>query len=304
MSHDADARSIRWAIGESGEFEFDAATGELCRRDGATPQRLGPQPAALLSLLIARQGSVVTREEIRAALWPDVSVEFDASLHHCVRQVRAALGERASDAAYIETIPKRGYRLKCPAVAIAAEPAAEPPGTQPPVMQSFEPAPSLAPVSRSRRWVLPMLGLGVLGFGALGFWLVRDEPLRVGIMPFEDPRMDEATAGVAGQLGERVLAELTDQLGARADVIGPRTTGPLREAGLSLAQIAEQLDLEHILNAKFTGSTDAPALLIELIRSRDGRHIWVQLYDEPARWTAAGSEIVDGIATELSQTDR
>lgn len=294
MHHDAD---VRWAIGESGEFEFDPATGELCRRDGqAPPQRLGPQPAALLSLLITRQGSVVAREDIRAALWPDVSVEFDASLHHCVRQVRAAFGERASDAAYVETIPKRGYRLKCPAVAVTQAPS--------PTSETAVLEPTLAPMQRSRRWMLPMLGLGILGLGALGVWLARDEPMRVAVMPFEHPSMNPTTAGAAGQLGERVLVELTDRLGSRADVIGPRTTGPLRERGLSLAEIAEQLDLAHVINAKFTGTTDAQVLLIELIRSRDGKHVWVKLYDEPARWAAAGSEIVDGIAAELSGAAR
>lgn len=276
----------RYAIGEAGEFEFDVATGVLRRCDGqAPPQRLGPQPAALLSLLIARQGSVVGREEIRAALWPDVSVEFDASLHHCVRQVRAAFGERASDAAYIETIPKRGYRLKCKAVEIAAAPTS-----------TATPAPLL----RSRRRVLPILaGLGAVGLAALGFWVARRKPLRVAIMQFADPQMNPATAAMADQLGERVLAELTDRLGSRADVIGPRTTGPLREQGLSLAEIAEQLDVAHVINAKLTGTTDAPALLIELIRSSDGKHVWVKLYEEPARWVAAGPEIVDGIATAL-----
>jgi DNA-binding winged helix-turn-helix (wHTH) protein/TolB-like protein len=284
----SDQLDARWAIGESGELEFDAATGELRRQDDETPpQRLGPQPAALLRLLIARQGGVVGREEIRAALWPDVSVEFDASLHHCVRQVRAAFGERASDATYIETIPKRGYRLKCPAVAIASKSP-----TPEPVLQA-----TVAPVLRSRRRALPMLaGLCALGLGALGFWLGRPMPLRVAIMPFDDPKMTEATAAMAARLGEQVLAELTERLGRRADVLGPRTTGPLRERGLSLSELAGQLDVAYVINAKFI----EPGLLIELIRSEDGKHVWVKLYDEPERWAAAGPEIIEGIADTLT----
>lgn len=46
-----------------GVFDFDAATGEL-RRNGA-PVRLPPQPARVLSLLVARAGELVTRDELR-----------------------------------------------------------------------------------------------------------------------------------------------------------------------------------------------------------------------------------------------
>ena len=71
-------------------FEFDPGTGELWR-DG-TRVALQPQPARLLQLLLARSGEVVTREEIRAALWgSDVHVVFDRSLYFCVAKLRAAL---------------------------------------------------------------------------------------------------------------------------------------------------------------------------------------------------------------------
>lgn len=278
----------RYAIGESGEFEFDVSTGELRRRDGETAQRLGPQPAALLGLLIERQGGVVGREEIRAALWPDVSVEFDASLHHCVRQVRSAFGERASEAKYIETIPKRGYRLKCPAVALE--------GDSQPAAAMPELEPMVAPVQPSRRRALPMIGLGLVGVGALAVWFMRPRPMRVAIMPFDHPSMSPEIAGMAARLCEQVLAELTHRLGRRADVIGPRTTEPLRERGLSLDDLATQLEVEYVLNGKYI----APGLLIELIRSSDGKHVWVELYDEPSRWEAAVPEIVAGVADTLA----
>lgn len=275
----------RYAIGESGEIEFDVATGELRRSKGPT-QRLGPQPAALLSLLIERQGDVVGREEIRAALWSDVSVEFDASLHHCVRQVRAAFGEKASDALYIETIPKRGYRLKARVVEL--EPAPAPPLVLEPVA---------APLGRSRRGVLPVLGLGVLGLGALCAWLLWPKPLRVAIMPFEHPDMSATALASAARLAEQILVDVTHRMAARADVIGPRTTGPLRERGLSLDDVASRLDLAYVINARFT----APSLLIELIRSHDGKHVWVERYDQPAQWEAAGPEIVEGVVGILER---
>jgi DNA-binding winged helix-turn-helix (wHTH) protein len=92
-----------------GPFVFDPSTGELSG-DGVHT-RLAPQVAAVLELLIRRPGEVVTRAELREALWPDTTVEFDQGLNFCVRQLRVALSDDAAQPKYIETLPKRGYRF-------------------------------------------------------------------------------------------------------------------------------------------------------------------------------------------------
>ena len=77
-----------------GSCDFDAATGEL-QRDGVVV-RLEPQPAALLRLLASRPGELVGHAEIRRAIWGDTThVNFQQSLHYCVRQVRIALDDSA-----------------------------------------------------------------------------------------------------------------------------------------------------------------------------------------------------------------
>ena len=98
-------RSIRF-----GPFEFDPASGELLR-DGVR-QRLQPQPARLLDLLLTRRGELVTREDIRKTLWgEDVHVDFERSLNFCVRKLRLALDDDADSPRFVETIPTRGYRF-------------------------------------------------------------------------------------------------------------------------------------------------------------------------------------------------
>jgi DNA-binding winged helix-turn-helix (wHTH) protein len=86
--------------------------------------RLEPQPSALLALLAERAGTVVTHPEIVRHLWPDGShVDFQAGVHYAVRQVRAALAE-GRRGRLVETLPRRGYRLRAdalrPAAAVAA----------------------------------------------------------------------------------------------------------------------------------------------------------------------------------------
>jgi TolB-like protein/Tfp pilus assembly protein PilF len=93
-----------------GPFELDPATGELRKRGHRL--RLAPQPARVLALLVARAGELVARDEIRSDLWPrDTFVDFELGINHCLKRIRATLGDRAVLPRYIETLPKRGYRF-------------------------------------------------------------------------------------------------------------------------------------------------------------------------------------------------
>ncbi|HSL22696.1 MAG TPA: winged helix-turn-helix domain-containing protein [Vicinamibacterales bacterium] len=93
-----------------GAFELNTRTCELSKHGHRLP--LPPQPARLLSLLASRQGQLVTREEIRAHLWPGtVFVDFDLGLNSCLAHLRTILGDRARTPHYIETLSRRGYRF-------------------------------------------------------------------------------------------------------------------------------------------------------------------------------------------------
>lgn len=91
-----------------GVWHVARATGELTR-DGMT-ERLEPKVMDLLFLLAGRPGKAFTKEEIMAALWPNVVVGDD-TLARAVSRLRKALADDAKTPAYIETLPKRGYRL-------------------------------------------------------------------------------------------------------------------------------------------------------------------------------------------------
>ena len=96
-----------------GDYEFDAQTFEL-RRRGATV-RLQQQPARVFAFLLSHRGSLVTREQIRLAIWgEDTFVDFEQGLNFCIRQIRLALNEQAERPLYIETLPRLGYRFIAP----------------------------------------------------------------------------------------------------------------------------------------------------------------------------------------------
>ena len=93
-----------------GAFEVDLAAGEL--RKNGRKIKLQDQPFRVLTALLARPDEVVTREELRAELWPDDTyVDFDRSLNTAVNKLRDAVGDSASRPRLIETLPRRGYRF-------------------------------------------------------------------------------------------------------------------------------------------------------------------------------------------------
>ena len=96
-----------------GVFEVDLEGGELRRSGLKVP--IQDQPFQVLTLLLARPGQVVTRDEVREKLWPgDTFVEFDRSLNTAVAKLREALGDSADNPRFVETIPRRGYRFLAP----------------------------------------------------------------------------------------------------------------------------------------------------------------------------------------------
>ena len=93
-----------------GEFEAELEARCLYRRGAKV--RLREQVFELLTVLLERAGEVVTREELQRRLWPgDTLVDVEINLNTAVARLREALGDSVKQPRYIETLPKRGYRL-------------------------------------------------------------------------------------------------------------------------------------------------------------------------------------------------
>jgi Tol biopolymer transport system component/DNA-binding winged helix-turn-helix (wHTH) protein len=93
-----------------GPFEADLLTQEL-RKHGVR-LRLPGQAFQVLRMLLERPGELVTREKLRAVLWPsDTFVDFEHGLNASVNRLRNALGDSADSPQLIETLPRRGYRF-------------------------------------------------------------------------------------------------------------------------------------------------------------------------------------------------
>lgn len=93
-----------------GTFEVNPRSGEL--RKGGVRIKLHGQPFEVLAMLLERRGQVVTREELRLRLWPtDTFVNFEHGVNTAINKLREALSDSADNPRFVETLPRRGYRL-------------------------------------------------------------------------------------------------------------------------------------------------------------------------------------------------
>jgi DNA-binding winged helix-turn-helix (wHTH) protein/tetratricopeptide (TPR) repeat protein len=96
-------------IYEFGDFRLDAAKRLLLKRGGeAVP--LTPKVFDTLLYLIEERGTVLTKDELMAAIWPDTVVE-ENNLGQNISKLRGVLGESRGEHRYILTVPGRGYRF-------------------------------------------------------------------------------------------------------------------------------------------------------------------------------------------------
>jgi eukaryotic-like serine/threonine-protein kinase len=95
------------------DFEVDLRAGEVWA--GGQAVRLQEKPLRVLQLLVESAGELVGREEIQRKLWPnDTIVDFEHGINTAIKLLRRVLNDSADRPRYIETIPRRGYRLLVP----------------------------------------------------------------------------------------------------------------------------------------------------------------------------------------------
>ena len=96
------------ALKEFGRYRFDAQTGTL-HKNGRSIE-LNPKCSATLDYLIDHAGSVVGKDELLAAIWPEGSVEPN-NVPQTIYVLRRTFKIAGDDDEFIATIPGRGYRF-------------------------------------------------------------------------------------------------------------------------------------------------------------------------------------------------
>src|SRR5262245_49512173 len=91
-----------------GQFQVDLQRGELLKEGSRV--HVQSKVFQVLLALVERPGEIVTRESLRARLWPDGTfVNYDANVNTTVNKLRLTLGDSPEKPMYVETIPRKGY---------------------------------------------------------------------------------------------------------------------------------------------------------------------------------------------------
>ncbi len=275
-----------------GGVTFDAASGELTRAGKVT--RLQPRVAALLVALLENAGSVVTRSELQARLWPDTTVEFDEGINFCVRQLRLALGDDTTAPRFIETLPKRGYRFLAPVTREATSDDTNPSVSAPPA-PAAPPAATGGTVTRSR--VMPAILLSgaalalAVGLTALGrgHWLAREmtpahDPVVLEVLPFAADTTDSMVVAYRSRLTDQILADArTEQGWQTVTETSPGAT--------------------HVLSGSLTRQGNSVHIFVELVPAGTRQHLWADditdMYAFSGNSTVTAGRIEQSVARVL-----
>lgn len=135
------------AVWQVGQCRVELASREVSGPASARVRRVTPKALAVLRLLCAAGGQVVSREALLAGVWPD-SAPTDDVLTQAVTQLRKAFAAADGSTPYIETIARGGYRLLVPVLELADQ---APPGGAAAATAAMAPAADPAHRLRKRR---------------------------------------------------------------------------------------------------------------------------------------------------------
>jgi DNA-binding winged helix-turn-helix (wHTH) protein/TolB-like protein len=292
-----------------GDFTFDPASGELAR-DGRRV-RLQRQPSRLLELLIARRGEVVTRDEIRQALWgADTHVDFERSLNFCVAKLRAALRDDAASPRFVETIPTRGYRFVA-----ACEPASreleaesrEPKaGSREPEAGSRQPeADGRQPAARSVPWsraALATLAVALLiGIGyAIHAFRAQPRLPTIVVVPFRNETGDAGYDRVSKGVSDAAVARLAapERIGLLLVIGNAEVKFSFKPAEMKAT--GESLGAQYLLLGQLKKDDRRFRLVAHLIRVSDQTHLWAKTFDSDTLDLPEQGTIAEAIASTVA----
>jgi len=238
---------------------------------GTRSIKIEPRAMDVLMFLVRRDGAVVSVEELIASVWKGVVVG-DGSVYLAISQLRQALDDSADDTRYIETIPKRGYRLTVPVERV--EPASEPEYTASQTTMR-------RPLKRAFRWWLVAAVAGVMVIAAFAAALRNDArpgPANsVAVLPFDNFSSDPEQEYFA----DGITAELLNALSRVRDLrVTARTSSfHFKDRNEDLRAIGETLGVEHVLQGSVRKAGDQVRITAQLSNARTGDHLWSETYE-------------------------
>jgi transcriptional activator of cad operon len=280
-----------------GDWHVDPSTDQISRTGESF--RIEARTMRLLLCLAEHGGEVISIDELLSQVWPDVIVTPD-SVYQAVASLRRQLGDNVKNPAYIETVPRLGYRM----VATVS------PWDKQPLVIPASPAGSDAIKPKPRLNTTALLAAGALLCAALVATIAilvttprthpsaeAAMPITIAVLPFLDlttQAMDKEY--FADGMTEELIDKLTKIPGVRA--LPPTSSFAFKDKQLQPAEIAKSLGVAYLMDGSVRKSDSTMRITARLIRGDDGFVVWSATYDRPI---ANELLIQDDIATEVSK---
>jgi TolB-like protein/DNA-binding winged helix-turn-helix (wHTH) protein len=297
------------------EFQLDCASFELRRQGRAQKSErvsLERIPMELLILLLERQGSVVTRQEIVDRLWgKDVFVDTEHGINTAIRKIRQALKDNPEQPRFILTVTGKGYRF------VAGENGNQrsaAPSETPTVIPEREPRPSgsdvpergpdavVMPAVQSNRAKLAIVIAICVVVAAILISFLRHRIVRanqasqihsIAVIPLANLSGDAAQDYFADGMTDELITALAKNRNLR--IVSRTSAMQYKGVKRSLPDIARELNVDGILEGSVSRVGNRVHTTVQLIHAPSDTHIWAESYDRDL------SEVIF-LPEELSQT--
>src|ERR1700688_291259 len=265
-------------IYEFGPFRLEPVERRLLRSNEVVV--LTPKAFDTLHLLVRNSGHLLEKDELIRMLWPDTFVE-EGSLSNNIFLLRKALGE---DPAFIETVPRRGYRF---VGAVRQFPCGPPTRAEKPAEAG---APAVVSIPSKARWVersrtavsIAAVALLVAALAATGWfyrWVGRggEKIDSLAVLPFVNSTADPNTEYLSDGITESLINSLSQLPNLR--VMSRDSVFRFKGKETDAKTVGRDLGVRAIFKGRVTQRGDTLNISAELIDSRDSSHIWGQRYD-------------------------
>jgi len=287
------------------DFVLDCDRYELSR--AGRPVRLEKIPMELLILLVAKNGHLVTRQEIIEHLWGrDVFVDTEHGINTAVRKIRQALRDDPEQPRFVQTVMGKGYRF----IAERQNGNAVAPAAVAEQKQIAQPLQLVSPraVSRNRqKWwpaaiaalLFAAMAAAVLGFNLAG---VRDHLFArnqiglihsIAVLPLENLSGDPSQEYFADGMTDELITALAQNHSLR--VISRTSAMQYKGVNKPLREIAQALGVDGILEGSIERSPKRVHMTVQLIYAPTDTHVWAESYDRDLNQAYS-------LPSELSQT--
>lgn len=288
-----------------GAWQVDPASGQISR-EGET-DRLETRTLRLLLCLAQRAGQVVSIDDLLNEVWPGVAVTQD-SVYQAVAALRRQLGDDPKQPAYIETVPRLGYRM-VGAVRAALEPVKLEDGSSTRA--------ATAPWHMRRRVLWQGVAGACLVLAAAGWAVLRhskgEQPARaladavppppqnsIAVLPFLD-----LTEGMRDEeFADGMTEELIDRLSKIPGLQIPSATSSFYFKGkqLPVAEIAGALKVRYVLDGSVRKAPGRLRVAARLVRADNGYVAWSESYDRPIHDILMVQDDIAGEVTKALKT--